>query len=203
MIGMLYLTKSKVRGKLLGVLFSSASSKHYLSELARLVGTSAGNVQRELSGFVKDRLVRCEKTGNMVFYSLNPQHPFFGELKSLVSKTWGVEGSLRDLVEKTDGIRLALLYGSFAKGSEHGQSDIDLLIVSDQGTSDFYSRLNRLESLFDREINPTVYSSGDLKKRIQEKSVFIEQILKGQHRVLKGDLKEWMGENTKRIRRKR
>ena len=192
MDGAFYLTKSKIRGKLLGVLFSNSSRKYYLSELSRLIGTSAGNAQRELSRFVKDRLIVPEKRGNLVFYSLNRRHPFFKELRSLVLKTWGVEGALRSLADEEKDIEFALLYGSFAQGTQHGDSDIDFLVVSSGGLKDFYPRLARLESLFGREINPTVYSVPEFKRKISEgEGTFISRILKGPHRVLKGTLKEF------------
>lgn len=192
MDGTFYLTKSKIRGKLLGVLFSSPGKKYYLSELSRLVETSAGNVQRELSRFIKDRLIVSEKKGNLVFYSLSRRHPFFRELRSLILKTWGVEGALKALAEEEKKVRLALLYGSFAQGTEHGESDIDFLVVSSGELKDFYSRLKRLESLFGREVNPTVYSIPEFKKKISEgEGTFISRILKEPHRVLKGTLEEF------------
>lgn len=198
MDGTFYITKSKIRGKLLGVLFSSPSKRYYLSELSRLVGTSAGNVQRDLSPFVKDRLIVPEKKGNLVFYSLNRRHPLFRELRSLVLKTWGVEGALRALAEEEKEIKLALLYGSFAQGTEHGDSDIDFLVVSGGDLKDFYSRLKRLESLFDREVNPTVYSVPEFKKKIAEgEGTFVGRILEAPHRVLKGTLKEFAGDSQR------
>ncbi len=202
MLGSLYLTKSKIRGKSLGILFSNPSRKYYLSELARLVGTFPGNVQRELSGFVKDRLITREKKGSLVFYVLNSRHAFFRELESLTLKTWGIEGALQTLVEKKKEIQLALLYGSFAKGTEHGESDIDLLMVSDGDLKDFYVQLRHLESVFGREINPTVYSPVEFEKKAREKDTFVRRILEEPHHLLKGALRDFKSENSKGIRAK-
>lgn len=191
MLESVYLTKSKVRSKILGILFSNPVKRYFLSELARSVGASAGNVQRELSRFVKDGLIRFEKKGNLSIYFLNPAHALYPEIESLVLKTVGIEGAIRDLVEKDREIRFAILYGSFAKKTEHGESDIDLLAVSDGKLEKFYSRLSKLESRFSRDINPTVYSSSEFVKKIASRDSFIENVLKNPYRLLKGNLDEY------------
>src|SRR3989338_2735441 len=109
MLETLYLTKSKIRRKLLGFLFSNPKKEYYLSELARLVGTSPGNIQREMSKFIADGLIREEKRGNLNFYVLNPAHALFSEIRSLVLKTAGVETTLKELVQKHKEIEFALL----------------------------------------------------------------------------------------------
>lgn len=191
MLESVYLTKSKVRGRVLGILFSNPEHKYYLSELARLAGASVGNVQRELKRFVRDELVLYEKKGNLVFYSLNQRHALFPEIRSLVLKTVGIEGELRALVNKRGDIRLALLYGSFARGEEKGESDIDLLIVSDQRLDKFYPVLHKLEEKFSREINPTVYSSEEFQKKLDGRDTFVTHVLHQPYRLLKGDLREF------------
>ena len=79
-----YLTRSKVRGRMLGLLFSDPERQYYLSELARAVGASAGNIQRELEPFVTDGLIQRRKQGKLIFYALNPGHALFADIRSLV-----------------------------------------------------------------------------------------------------------------------
>lgn len=190
MLESVYLTKSKVRGKLLGLLFSNPEQRYYLSELARLAGASVGNVQRELERFIDDELLLREKKGNLVFYFLNQRHALFPEIRSLVLKTFGIEGELRALIQKHKEIELALLYGSFARAQEKGESDIDLLIVSDSNLEKFNSALSKLESKFHREINPTAYSAKEFQKRLTAKDSFLTHVLNQPYRILKGTLNE-------------
>lgn len=196
MLSALYLTKSKVRRKLLGILFTNLEAQYYLSELARLVGTSAGNIQRELKPFLQDGLIEKKRKGKLLFYSVSPHHALFAEIRSLVVKTSGIEGALKELVAKEKSIELALLYGSFAKGEEHGASDIDLLLVTKDGLKRLYSKLARLESTFNREINPTAYSPQEFRKRILEKNHFVKNILKEPYHLLKGSLNEYGKESS-------
>ena len=191
MLESIYLSKSKVRAQLLGILFSSTERKYYLSELARLTGASVGNAQRELERFVRDELLIREKKANLTFYSLNRRHALFPELKSLVLKTIGMEGELRALVNKSEDIKLALLYGSFARGEEKGESDIDLLIISNENIEKLYSAISKLEEKFNREINPVIYSGDEFKKKIKARDGFITHLLKEPYRLLKGDLRAY------------
>ena len=202
MLETLYLTKSKIRGKLLGLLFSNLGKQFYLSELAREVGTSPGNIQREIEKFIQDSLVSQEKKGNMVFYHLNSNHALFNELQSLIIKTTGIEGELRALVKKLKDVQLAILYGSFARGEEHGESDIDFLVVSDGETKGLYSGIRKLESRFDREINPTVYGTSEFQKKLIKKGGFLTDILDRPHRILKGSLDEFKKASPRRTRKK-
>jgi len=198
MTGSFFLTKSKIRGQLLGFLFSNPKEKYYISELARQVGTSPGNVQRELRCFIDDGMIQREKKGNMVFYFLNDRHALFPEIRSLVQKTYGVEAQLSKLVENDKEIKLTLLYGSFARKEEKGESDIDLMIVSVGKIKVFYSELSKLEQFFNREINPTVYSPQEFKKKISNKDGFITHVLHDQHRILKGNLDDYRRKITRK-----
>ena len=191
MLEALYLTRSKIRQRLFGFFFSNTGKDYYLSELARHAGTSAGNVQRELLPFIKDGLVHRSKRGKLTFYSLNPRHTLYPEIKSLVLKTVGVEGALKSLVGRDKDIKLALMYGSFAQAREHGQSDIDLLVVSEGKLKEFYGALSKLESRFSREVNPTVYSKKAFREKIAAKDVFISHVLSQPFRVLKGTVDEY------------
>lgn len=202
MLESLYLTKSKVRGKILGLLFSNTTREFYLSELARQAKTSPGNVQRELSRLIKDGLIRRQKKANAVFYSVNPAHALYPEIQSLILKTTGVEGALKTAVNKIKEIKLALIYGSFAKESENGESDIDLLVVATGESDRFYAALQDLEKKFKREVNPTVYNPEEFSKKSKDPGQFLFAVLKEPYRLLKGNLIEFQEIPARRPRKK-
>ena len=193
-----YLTRSKVRGRMLGLLFSDPGRQYYLSELARAVGASVGNIQRELGPFVTDGLIQRRKQGKLIFYALNPGHALFADIRSLVMKTYGIEGALRELIEKTGGIDLALIYGSFVRGKEHGESDIDLLVVTDRNSEKIYGALSKLESRFNREINPVVYSREEFSRKTAARDSFVMNVLKQPCRLLKGSPDEFLKASSRK-----
>ncbi|GAH88253.1 unnamed protein product, partial [marine sediment metagenome] len=114
MLESLYITKSKIRQDLLTLFFANPSKRYYLRELQRILGHSAGSIRRELLKFQKDNLFVTQRVGNLLYYSLNTKHPLFKELKGIISKTIGIEGSLRKTLSSIKKIEIAFIFGSFA-----------------------------------------------------------------------------------------
>lgn len=178
MLESLYITKSKIRQDLLALFFTNPSQKYYIRELERLLSYSVGSIHRELLKFQKDGLFNTQRAGNLLYYSLNTKHPLFNELKSIVSKTVGVEGSLKKMLQSINKIDIAFIYGSFADKKEKAISDIDLMIIGNPNTSDLNEKIMGLEKLLKREINPTIYSLKEYKNKKKTKSGFIMELLK-------------------------
>lgn len=178
MLDSLYITKSKIRQDLLTLFFTNPSQRYYLRELHRILGYSAGSIRRELLKFQKDDLFNTQKVGNLLYYSLNTKHPLFKELKSIISKTIGVEGSLKKALSYVKKIKMAFIYGSFATRREKATSDIDLMIIGDPDTSHLNEKIAELETKLRREIHPTIYSLKEYRDKKKAKTGFILELLK-------------------------
>jgi predicted nucleotidyltransferase len=178
MLESLYISKSKIRQDLLTLFFTNPSQSHYLRELQRELGYSAGSIRRELLKFQKDDLFNTHTVGNLLYYNLNTQHPLFKELKMIVSKTVGVEGRLRKTLSTMHGINFAFIYGSYALRKEKGSSDIDLMIIGNPDTSLLNEKIAELEKRLKREINPTIYSLKEYRNKKKAKSGFIMELLR-------------------------
>lgn len=183
----LHITKSKIRQDVLGLFYTNQSKKYYLRELERILGYSAGSIRRELLKFQKDNLFKTEKVGNLLYYSLNTKHPLFKELKSIITKSIGIEKVLKEALKSLKGIKIAFIYGSFAEGKERASSDIDLMIIGNPDTSLLNEKLCELEKKLTREINPTVYSLAEYKSRRKARSGFILNLLKNPKILLIGE----------------
>jgi predicted nucleotidyltransferase len=186
MLESLYIAKSKIRQHLLALFFTNPSQRYYLRELQRTLGYSAGSIRRELLRFQKDGLFNTERVGNLLYYSLNRKHPLFKELKSIVSKTVGVEGSLIKALKSIGNIKVAFIYGSFASKKERVASDIDLMIIGNPDTSHLNEKIANLERILKREINPTIYSLKEYKVKKKAKSSFMLELLKNPKIMLIG-----------------
>ena len=182
----LYISKSKIRRDLLALFFSNPSQRYYLRQLERTLGYSAGNIRRELLKFQKDDLFITERAGNLLYYSLNTEHPLFEELKSIVFKTVGIEGAIKKILLQFKKIEYAFIYGSFATRSEKASSDIDLMIIGNPDTSTLNEKIAKLEKKIDREINLTLYSASEYKKRKKSKSGFMMELLRNPKIMLIG-----------------
>lgn len=182
----LYIAKSKIRQDLLSLFFTNPSQKYYLRELQRMLGYSAGSIRRELLRFQSDNLFSTQKKANLLYYSLNTEHPLFEELKSIIAKTVGVEGSLRKTLSAIKRIKISFIYGSFASKSQHAVSDIDIMIIGNPDISDLNEKIARLEKKSKREINITIYSLEEYKAKKKSKSGFILDVLNNPKIILTG-----------------
>ena len=165
--------------RVLGCLFGEPGRSYTVSELIKTTGAGSGAVQREIARLSGSGLLSVEQTGNQKRYRANPDAPIHDELVAIVRKTFGLAMPLRDaLSPMSDRIHAAFVYGSTAKGSDTASSDIDLVIVSDTlAYPDVMAALHPLIERIGREINPTLYTRAELRKRIDGGNSFITRVL--------------------------
>lgn len=185
---MFLLLNSKLRRKLLTYSFTHPDENHYVRELSLLINEDPGNLSRELKKLENEGLYTSVTKGKVKFFSLNKRYPLYKELKKIIFKTDGVQGSLRDLVQRYEGITLAFLYGSYAKNRERKTSDIDLAVVGEFPHDSFTRNIRKLESTLNREINFTVYAGDEFAKERKKEGGFLNLVLKDKIIVLKGAL---------------
>ena len=170
---------SKTKQRVLGLLFSDPGRSFYVSEIVSRARGGTGTVLRELARLEKSGLVSVTQVGNQRHYQANPSSPLFDELRSIVDKTVGVVGplaaALRPLAPR---IVAAFVYGSVARKSDTGRSDIDLMVVSDRLTyGDVYPALEAVGSTLGRPVNPTVYTTSEFRKRRAARNAFLTKVL--------------------------
>ena len=188
MVNFLEITRSRLRQNLLSYFFTNPDAKLYLREVASILKEDPGNLSKEFAKLEKEGIFTSTLRGNQKHFSLNKSYPLYKELKSIIFKTIGVEGSLKKLIESTDGILFSFIYGSFAQNKENTISDIDLLIVGCPNEDDLMQKIENLEKRLQREINYNIYPEEELKKKIRNKDSFILNVLKRPKKILKGKL---------------
>ncbi len=186
----LSIKKSKLREDLLALYFTNPDNKYYLRELERILNYSVGNIRRELIKLESTGLFLSENKGNQVYYYLNQSYPIFNELKNIIFKTSGVAKLFYDVLTNFKDIAHAFIYGSFAKGEERGDSDIDLLIIGKINEDKLIDELNKLERKLQREINYTLYSKDEFEKKREKGNYFISDIIQGKKITLIGNENE-------------
>lgn len=182
------LLNTKLRRNLLAYSFAHSEEQYYLRELSGLIGENPGNLLRELRKLEQEGLYLSFTKGRIKFYSLNKKYPLFEEIKKIVFKTEGVEGSLKDIISRYGGISFAFIYGSFASDKEKKVSDIDLALVGNFARDKFTREIRNLESKLNREINFTVYTEEELKREAKKEGSFLNLVLKNKMIILKGSL---------------
>jgi predicted nucleotidyltransferase len=182
------LLNTKLRRKLLTYSFTHPGEDYYVRELSGLIEGDPGNLSRELRILEEEGLYTSVTRGRVKLYSLNKRYPLFQELKKIIFKTEGVEGSLKEVIGRFKGISLALLYGSYAKSREKKTSDIDLIIVGKLPRNKFTREIRTLELKLGREINFTIYTREEFETERRKEGGFLNLIVKGRVVILKGTL---------------
>lgn len=156
-----------VQQRVLGLLFGQPDRRFQSAELIRLAGSGTGAVHRQLQRLAATGLVLVAREGNQKYYRANKESPVYSELHGLVVKTVGLVDPLREaLAPLADGIRVAFIFGSIAKGSDRAASDLDLLVIADDlAYADVYTALEGAEVKLGRPVNPTVMTTAEWKKK--------------------------------------
>ncbi|MCX6567168.1 MAG: nucleotidyltransferase domain-containing protein [Candidatus Aminicenantes bacterium] len=93
----------------------------------RATGVSKGSANRILRRLAALSLLERAEKGRMVFYRLNAGDPFVRQLK-IAENVWALRFFVDGLKETA---RKVLLFGSCAEGTDVAESDIDVLILTD------------------------------------------------------------------------
>lgn len=176
------------RQQVLAAFLLQPSHSLYLRELARLTGSHAGTLGRELAKLVQAGLLLRIDQGNQSRYSANVRHPLFPELAAMFRKTHGIVAALRTALEPLAGqITLAFVHGSVASGTANQNSDVDVLLV---GTPDFVAVVQALYPLHEqlgREVNPVVWAPQELAAKAQAGDIFVREVLRKPKLWIQGD----------------
>ena len=166
------------RRRVLGLLLLHPDETYHVREIARLTGTIAGTLHKELTNLAAAGVLIKEASGNQVRYGANRECPIFEELAGILKKTSGVVDVLAERwapLEKR--IRAAFVFGSVARGSETAGSDIDVLIVGNVGFAVAVEALHPAQEVLGREINPKVFNPAEWRKRIEMKDPFAVEVM--------------------------
>ena len=179
------LFKSKIRQKILAAFFSDESRKFYINEMARMVNTSQGTCRRELNRLVETGILLSSRTGNLQYYEININTPFYNEFRTIIQKTIGIEAIIKGKLHRLKGITFAFIFGSYAKNELKPGSDIDIVIIGTISEERLAGILRDTESEIGREINYHIYSLREFKKRLKTNS-FTKNIIES-YIIVAGD----------------
>lgn len=164
------------RQRVLSLLLLNPEHDYHVRELARITGTTAGTLHKELTKLAGIGLLLRKEQGNQVRYQANRDCPVFTELAGLFRKTTGIVGVLADALLPLKP-QLALIFGSVARGEESAGSDVDLLLIGELGFAEVVKALYPAQTTLQREINPVIYTPAELAQRFRAGDPFIREML--------------------------
>ena len=178
---------SKLRVEILALFFSRPEESLYFGEIGKLTGEDRGNISRELRNLEAIGLLVSRKEGYLKYYSLNRDFLLYDELRSMIQKTRGAVGTIKEALSSEKKIDFAFIYGSVASGTETAKSDLDLMVIGDIPLESLLKRMKGPEKFLGREINPSLYSLKEYKNRMKKNDPFIAHVMNEPRIMIIGD----------------
>lgn len=176
------------RRRVLGLLLLHPDETYHVREIARMTDTAAGTLHKELARLAQGGLLSRERIGNQLRYTANRQCPVFEELASILRKTSGLADIVLDsLAGYGKRIKVALIFGSVARGEERAGSDVDVLIIGSIGFADAVKALHSTQEKIGRELNPVVMSPDEFRRKQEAGDGFVREIIAKEKIFLIGD----------------
>lgn len=179
-------TQSDKGFELLGLFFRNPSSRYYLREIVRLLKRPVGSIQRHLARMEKDGVLKSFTEGNLKYFSLNTNYPYFPELESVMLRELRrneLEKNLKSVIrvlKKSFKPEKIILFGSLATGRVSPDGDLDLLIVKKNVPERYWDRIKKLASLiadFSVGIDFTIWTPKELEDETKKNLFLKEEIL--------------------------
>ena len=166
------------RRQVLSLLLLHPGRQLHVREIARLTGTAAGTLNKELARLHEAGLLNREKVGNQLQYSANRSHPVFPELAGILRKTVGLRDVLIEaLTPLAQDIKVAFVFGSIARGAETAGSDVDLLIIGPLEFGTLVDALHPAQKQLGREVNPKIFTAREWRAKLKAKDAFAREVL--------------------------
>lgn len=115
--------------KILDWFFAFPTKEFGLNKLSQGIKSSKTNTKKVVEDLVSEGFLKMEKLGNLLRISCNKDHPYHLTRRVPRNLTRVYESGLIDFILKEyQGARAIVLFGSYRKGDDGEESDIDIAV---------------------------------------------------------------------------
>lgn len=126
--------------KIVGLLFSKQASLLHVRAIARALHQNAAVTSKLINELLSEGLVKYTNSGRSKIVKFNPSSPFLSSLLMLNENYKKIEFMDENenilefirLSEKLESIKIMIIFGSYAKGTQTKNSDLDVMVVTDE-----------------------------------------------------------------------
>ena len=164
---------------------------HELSKIIRIPYATFYRVINDMK-----ELVKMQTIGKSKVVSLNKENPV---LKSYLTISSDEEKNdylkrqpiMRKIASGIDTKEVVILFGSYAKGNQRESSDIDLLIINNNGKKSL--SFSKYEILFKKKINPLFFTRSEFVQMLKDKDENVGKQALKDHIILNNPSRFWEG----------
>ena len=174
---------SKAKTRILRFFLLNAEGEYPLGEIAKKNMISIAHTRKEVNDLIKIKFI-CEKTHKGVkHFAVNPQFHFYGELKSLFTKS-NISPQTKGLekIKQIGDVKLALVSGTFLN---YPKSKVDMVLVANNvSRSKLNNVMHSLEADIGKEVSFVLMNNEEFKYRLDMLDRFLLEFLEGPHTEL-------------------
>ena len=142
--------------KVLEVFFKEPTKVHFIREISRNIKLASTSVKKHLSEIQNEELIKKKLQAPFEGYIANKENDKFIQYKQ-VYNLYSLIGLKNNIIGKL-GPKAIILFGSYQKGEDREESDIDIAIISHINQS---SNLEKYEKTLQRKIHLTLIKNLD------------------------------------------
>ncbi|MDD3679819.1 MAG: helix-turn-helix domain-containing protein [Candidatus Shapirobacteria bacterium] len=172
-----HLFVSKVRVKLLETYFSCPDKLYYGRQLSRKLNEQINAVRRELENLKEAGVVKSEKRGNRIYFSLNKDFIHYEALLLLFLKSTGLGEAIIKNQSRLGKLKWVFFSKNFAQNQPSPAEAIDIFVVGEVILPELSALIAQEERLRKREINYSVMDEAEFKFRFSGKDPFLTNLL--------------------------
>jgi predicted nucleotidyltransferase len=175
------------RLRALRTLFAEPGRGFGQRELAASAGIDPGSVARLLRRWVDVGLVtRRERDGLPRYFASTD--PALRPLVTLMQQDSALVRTLREALTDVQGIAVALVFGSIARGEADAQSDVDVLVLGTSSELRVNAALKPAGRALGRAVHATAFTIDSFKNQLRGGEGFARGVVQGPRIALVGDL---------------
>ena len=161
-----------LRLQILIFLARNPDKQFYIREIAKKINKSVGGTHKNLKFLKEMNFIKENQSGKNIYYQIDHKNPSVKNFKIFITIN-ELTPLLRNLKGTTEKI---ILFGSCANGLDTNESDIDLLILTNEK-----EKINRkiLNSKLNRKIQAIIVDTEDLIKIKEQDKAFYSEINNG------------------------
>lgn len=149
-----------------------------MRDLARLLGEDASNVSKKLAELERGGILTSEE-GGVKRYALNNAYALLPEVEKLFLSSYGLPQVLSEALKRVPGLSRAYIFGSYAKGSFSGESDIDVILIGSHSSLAAKKEILPLQRTLGREFNIIDMTEREFDRKMKVKDPFLATVMGG------------------------
>jgi len=168
MVNIYKLKLTNLQQGILRLLFVKAGTTLNQRQISKILEVSQPAVMKALPELEKENLIKIKQDKESKRWSieLNRDDHMVMQLKRADNLKLIYESGLADFLEKEFAGATIILFGSYSRGEDIINSDIDIAVI---GRKDKITNLEKFEKLLERKINVNFYNSfKDIHKNLKE-----------------------------------